>query len=621
MNKLLLIMSSLISAVLADVTFQEVPMPNPSPGFVWESPKPFPENCPFEQSSMANRIYFTGRHSSYWMGDTVYPSWASDGNLYTPWTDGVTDGVSCNSYAAKGAGARTGHAVLKGDDPLSLEIKNTSPPKPASALPYCGRYPAGSLVHDGIWYYGTYCLGPRAGYYHNKFTYNWPNLGPMPGFQISYDLGKTWVDSPHTPTRPLFPEPGKAYGAVKMGAPHFVDFGKNMEHSPDGKAYLIAMGAEDNDPMPRPCITKGELGKSYKSAACSDEPLVSDHDIDWMEEHYAHANLSWISADQIYLARVTPSPETINNEAAYEYFGGHDQQGNPVWTDDFEQIRPLIEWNNHMGCVTVTYVPHLKKYLMCVTDGWPTVAKMDSYILEADVLTGPWRIVTYMEDFGEQAYFLNFPTKFIKEDGTFWLCYSANFSPDWNGVKLEFKPYGGRYGLCLHEMRFLAEDEKDPDEPDPYSMDLVTGNIARFATVQVSSLQKKKGRRGPTKEGLVDGIVDGYPNNIETEWVSEKEQAGAWVRLEWETEKRIDRIILADRPNEHDQVLSGTLSFSDGSSIDVSRPLPNDAKNGVQVCFPAKTIQWVQFEITRIKERSRYIGLSEMAVFEAQPEE
>ena len=46
---------------------------------------------------------------------------------------------------------------------------------------------------------------------------------------------------------------------------------------------------------------------------------------------------------------------------------------------------------------------------MCVTDGWPTCAKMNSYILEADALTGPWRLVVYMKDFGEQAYFLELP--------------------------------------------------------------------------------------------------------------------------------------------------------------------------------------------------------------------
>ncbi len=81
-----------------------------------------------------------------------------------------------------------------------------------------------------------------------------------------------------------------------MGAPHFVDFGKNMEHSPDGKAYLVGMGAEVIDKMPR------------------------------------DANLSWISGDQIYMCRVTPSIENINDMSKYEFFGGHDKNGNPIWT-------------------------------------------------------------------------------------------------------------------------------------------------------------------------------------------------------------------------------------------------------------------------------------------------
>ena len=67
---------------------------------------------------------------------------------------------------------------------------------------------------------------------------------------------------------------------VKIGAPHFVDFGRNMEHSPDGKAYLVAQGAVEPDPKPR------------------------------------FANLSWITADQVYLLRVTPTLENIND--AYE---------------------------------------------------------------------------------------------------------------------------------------------------------------------------------------------------------------------------------------------------------------------------------------------------------------
>jgi len=406
-------------------------------GFVWKSE--VPDDCPFEQSQMLTGIYFTGRHSDYHCGDTFYPSWASDGNLYSPWTDGKTDGIRCGSGGGKHA--RTGHAVMIGDDPLTLAIKNTSPPKHASARPYSGRYPCGSLVHDGIWYYGTYCLGPTGNIKHKGFTWNWPNLGPMPGFQISRDLGKTWTPSPLSPDKPLFPEPKEYLGPVKMGAPHFVDFGQNMKHSPDGKAYLLGMGAVENDLKPRPCIKP--IPGGFEIQSCEDKD-------------FDHANLSWITADQVYMARVTPSPATINDLESYEFFAGHDKAGKPLWTADFKGIKPLIEWNNNMGCVTATYVPGLKKYLMCVTDGWPTVSKMSSYILEADVITGPWRMVTYMKNLGEQAYFLNFPSKFISKDSrTLWLCYSANFSRGWNGVKLNFNPPGGRYGLCLHEVNLL----------------------------------------------------------------------------------------------------------------------------------------------------------------------
>jgi hypothetical protein len=257
-------------------------------GFVW--PSVIPGDCLFPRSATLAGFFFTERHSDYRLADT-YPSWAIDGNLYSPFTDGQVDGV--RSGSGKGANAQTGHAVMLGDDPTELIIGITSLPKVASALPYRGRYPCRSLVKDGIWYYGTYCLGPAGTHRQCGFDWNWPNLRPMPG---------------------------------------------------------------------------------------------------------------------------------------------------------------------------------LKKYLMCITDGWPTVAKMTSYILEADVLTSPWKMVAYLKDFGEQAYFLNFPSMFISADGrTLWLCCSANFSQGWNGVELKINPPGGRYGLCLHEIRLLGPHvgKIPPEKPAP----------------------------------------------------------------------------------------------------------------------------------------------------------
>jgi hypothetical protein len=370
-----------------------------------------------------------GVHSDYKFADTWYPSWAADGNLYSPWTDGRCprldggrEGSSSNGY--KGDRTRrqatTGQAVMIGDDPVNLKIYSLGLSN-GDPYPYGGRYPCGSLVYDGVWYYGTYCLAPYGKARYGNIDYNWPWLGPLVGFRTSTDYGRKWKDTPHTPAKPLFGETGMWAYPVKIGSPHFVDFGKNMEHSPDGKAYLLGHGAVDPDPKPR------------------------------------FANLSWITGDQIYLVRVVPSIENINDKSKYEFFGGYSDTGEPIWSNDFNEIRPLLDWNNNMGCVTATYNAPLKKFLMCITDGWPTVAKMNSYILEADKITGPWRLVTYMKDFGEQGYFLNFPSKFMSEDGLMlWLCYSANFSSGWNNVRLKFNPPGGRYGLVLQKVRLLT---------------------------------------------------------------------------------------------------------------------------------------------------------------------
>lgn len=392
---------------------------------------PPPDGCPFPPSAVVTDVLFTGRYANYTSADTWYPSWASDGHLYSPWTDGRIHGkytrrTKPECHSSGSAKARTGQARIEGDHPLELTVISLGT-RVGSALPYQGRYPCGSLVHDGVWYHGSYALNPA------PYGLNWPIMGPFPGFRISKDFGKTWQDSPHTcaPGDALFPEPAQLNGPVKLGAPHFVDFGKNMQHSPDGKAYLVAHG--------------------------STEPDLEDR----------KANVSWVSGDEIYLCRVTPSPETINEESAYEYFAGHTPAGRAIWSPDFADLRPIAAWDNHAGCVTMTYVAPLKRYLMCITDGWPTVATMDTYILESEQITGPWRMVTYMPKFGPMAYFVNIPSKFISDDGrSMWLCYSANFTSKGRWQDPAFmqsvRPPGSTYALSLHEIELTVAA---PDQP------------------------------------------------------------------------------------------------------------------------------------------------------------
>jgi hypothetical protein len=354
--------------------------------YYWETG--MPDDCPFESSAELTEIGFTGRFVNYTTADTWYPSWAADGCLYSPYTDGAVEGVlsiSDGDWKQQGVeNTTTGQAVILGDDPLKLEIRSLGAEK-ANAAPYRGRYPCGSLVYNGVWYYGTYCLGPESLVEREGYPYNWPWLGPFVGFRISRDLGKSWEDCPRSPADPIFGENGL-----------------------EGRRF---------------------------------------------------AYNSWITGDEIYLIRLIPDPETINDKNAYEFYGGSDASGRALWTRDFSGIRPLLRWKDHMGCVTMTYNAPLGKYLLCVTDGGKTRGYKHTYLLESDRIEGPWKMVRYFSRFGEAAYFVNIPSKFISGDGlTLWLCYSANFER--NEFHLEEKPDGSRYAMSLHECRMIINKTK-----------------------------------------------------------------------------------------------------------------------------------------------------------------
>jgi hypothetical protein len=549
---ILALLTTVLPAAGQTVTQRLVPAPSPGPSFQASAP---PKDCPFPQSKLFAGIVFTGRYRNYTTADTWYPSWASDGNLYSPWTDGKVGAVGSHSGPKRWT---TGHAKIEGDDPLNLKVTSLGLHK-APAAPYGGRYPCGSLVRDGVWYYGTYCL--------DKKKYPWDIMGPFVGFRISKDFGKTWTDTPCTPVKPLFGESGKDGAKIKFGSPHFVDFGKNMRHSPDGKAYLTGHGA------------------TRKDAACS-----------------------WISGDQIYLARVTPTIANVNDVTKYEFFAGRDANNKAIWTQEFTRTEPLLEWNDRMGCVTAVYNASLKKYLMCITDGGASgMGTYDTMILEADRITGPWKLAAFMPKFGQQAYFVNIPSKFISPDGrTMWLC----FADDWVR-KHPSSPAGTRYAMCLYEVRLTAPGDKRPKPPaDPLKS---PSNIAPKAKATASSSHP-----GYSPAGGVDGVVGGYPGDIKQEWASHKESKGAWMRLEWNTPQTINRAVLFDRPNRYDYITTGELTFSDGEPVKVGA-LPDDASAGREVTFTPRKVTWIQFTVTGVKTGYGHIGLAEFAVFAPKP--
>jgi len=97
----------------------------------------------------------------------------------------------------------------------------------------------------------------------------------------------------------------------------------------------------------------------------------------------------------------------MNTLAKYEFFAGYDSKQRPIWTRDFARIKPLVDWNNNCGCVTMTYDAPLRE----VPDVHYRRRKIpfqniNTYILESDRVAGPWKLVVYMHEFGRTGLFL-----------------------------------------------------------------------------------------------------------------------------------------------------------------------------------------------------------------------
>jgi hypothetical protein len=277
-----------------------------------------------------------------------------------------------------------------------------------------------------------------------------------------------------------------------------------------------------------------------------------------------------------------------------------------------------------MGCTTITYDPPLRKYLMCVTDGWPGVEDMNSYLLEADDITGPYHLITFMAEFGRQGYFLTFPSKFIGADGrSVWLSYSANFHKSYFGNRTVADPIGSRYAWTLQEVKLLNPAEAAALAAGagkaPADALKSEANIALRARVNVSSVHKKN--KPFTElieyfgEGAVDGIVDLTDQINSHAWVSLGERETAMLRLSWDSPQTVGRVWLFDPSNPKDQITSAVLTFSDGSAVKVGA-LPNDARSAREVAFPAKQVSWIVFAVDTVSKETRNAGLAEIAVFQ-----
>lgn len=448
-----------------------------------------PKDSGLKLSKEFGGISFTGRYASYTNADTWYLTYGSDGAMYSSYTDGSVNGQtgwSPNPRCAK----------VVGYDPLDLRVSvvgeslvHNGENGPGGKFKF-GRYPAAQLIYNDVWYYGTYLL-EWDDYSLDIANHDWQVLQPFIGFRVSDDFGNSWYDKTE-PNRPILENAhdkwvndfGVEFNPyeVMIGAPHFVDFGENLEYAPTDEAtnrkwaYMVAHGADAGSTL---------------------------------------AHNTWVSGDNVYLLRIL-MPEGVdvkenfnymNDPANWQYLakdGSYKSWDRDNLQEVYANIKPLVDATGYLGNVGLTYNAPLGKYIM-------TLSRMglrdyfDTLILEADEIDGDYRVVQYMKGFATASYFMNIPSRFISDDGkTMWLCYSSNYNCDNAPIP---NIGGSSYALCLTEFTLDSTKEVAAGKYEAEGMRRLGG----------AKINVEKGNSNDTSMGGIIRIGDGVEFHSKSE--------------------------------------------------------------------------------------------------------
>lgn len=334
-----------------------------------------------------------------------------------------------------GENSAQGAAVIAGEDPFNLTVAAvysvhhpSLAPLNASFPGAKGIYPSTSFVFNGSWVIGYYLLADPSG----AGCGNWCHLGPLLAFAVGASspspAGQNWSYF----GAPFWGGGGRPEGVfepidvtvpIRMGVPRFVDLGRDLEHSPDGRAYLLGKGCAANDGV----------------------------------------HCSFMTGDSLYLAR-TREPlaslggnmSALNAAQTWEFFAGR-RGGGDSWAPTLAGSAPLLVWPGGMGGATMTYNAALGKFLIVVNVPGDRVrstdCKFNTFVLEGSSVTGPFALVSYMEALGPQMYFQQLSSKFWSADGRTGILFSSG---NWDGkcITQGSNPPGERYGMVTTELTF-----------------------------------------------------------------------------------------------------------------------------------------------------------------------
>lgn len=140
----------------------------------------------------------------------------------------------------------------------------------------------------------------------------------------------------------------------------------------------------------------------------------------------------------------------------------------------------------------------------------------------------------------------------------------------------------------------------------------IEAHEANIAPEAVASASSQNTTSGQTADRATDGHAAGFPADPQREWATIGGGAESWLNLTWATPRRVDRVVLHDRPNPDDHITAARLSFSNGTTVHVGELDPTGGPT--QVTFPARTITWLTLTITAVASTTQNIGLAEIQV-------
>lgn len=135
----------------------------------------------------------------------------------------------------------------------------------------------------------------------------------------------------------------------------------------------------------------------------------------------------------------------VNVRSAYEFYAGLGENGQPDWSFDGSDRRPVFEdaENGITHHIAALYNPGIDRYILTAEHGAHAEGNLGIY--DAPTPWGPWTTVKFTSGFGrfstpDNSFMWVFPSKWLSEDGKdFVMIYTGKRRNDsWNTVKGRF---------------------------------------------------------------------------------------------------------------------------------------------------------------------------------------